>query len=147
MPVVTYARIFGEQNGRGEMEIEAYQQLVHAYGEKEAKVHRAMCWFLMWGSWTGNTLNGFVGRKPGKPGASRFFLFTFFLWYVIPFFGIINTAAFFLRFLPPCPKWFNAIFGVVLITVASLWKVPLALIAVCFGIKDDQPSSLTAKVD
>jgi hypothetical protein len=143
MPVVSYARTFGQCNGRGDAEIAAYQELVQAYGEKEAEVHRAMCWFLLWGSHTGNTLNGFIGAKPSKPGASNFFLVTFFLYYALLFFGIINAVAFIIKFMPQVPPWFSSGFGAVLISVASVWKVPLGILAHIAGAKDEMPSSLT----
>ena len=74
-PGVTYARAFAETDGRGPMEASAYQTLVRACGEGQASSVRAMGWFLYWGSYSGNTLNGMMGRKKGKETSLPFKVF------------------------------------------------------------------------
>ena len=65
-PGVRYARVFAEADGRGAKAEAAFAALAKATSEGEAKSVRAICWFLYWGSYTGNTLNGIMGRKEGK---------------------------------------------------------------------------------
>jgi hypothetical protein len=77
---VRYARVFAEVDGRGARETAAFKQLVSSCGEGKAASVRAICWFLYWGSYTGNTLNGMLGRKEGKETSLPFkaFMLTFY---------------------------------------------------------------------
>ena len=59
---VVYARAFAVSDGRGKREAEAFADLTLAYGSGQAQAVRALCWFLYWGSFTGNTLNGALGE-------------------------------------------------------------------------------------
>ena len=137
---VTYARAFGACDGRGEAESEAFKALAAAYGPGRAGSVRALSWFLLWGSWTGNTLNGLVGgsnRSP-KPGSSMGFLVGLMLWYCVLFFGVINLVSLLVKVFPPLPTWASAIFGAVLTIVAGIWFIPLGVIGLLVGA---QPSA------
>ena len=70
---------------------------------------RALCWFLLWGSIGGNTINAFFARLTGKAktGSSLVFELVFFVYYG-PLFLIIATVNALLRFAPRVPKWFSA---------------------------------------
>eukprot|EP00933_Yihiella_yeosuensis_P045079 TRINITY_DN40393_c0_g1_i1.p1 TRINITY_DN40393_c0_g1~~TRINITY_DN40393_c0_g1_i1.p1 ORF type:complete len:266 (-),score=30.78 TRINITY_DN40393_c0_g1_i1:114-809(-) len=137
LPEVTYARIFAESAGRGEAEANAYQSNVKASGQGAAASLRAMCWFLHWGSYTGNTLNSIIGRR--STTASMLFKITFFAYYCILFWGIVSPVSFLVSYFPKVPKWFSACFGVVLITVASIWLLPLGLMALVCGANSKRP--------
>lgn len=45
-PEISYARIFAEQSGRGDVEAEAFADLAEQVGETRAENTRALCWFL-----------------------------------------------------------------------------------------------------
>eukprot|EP00931_Biecheleriopsis_adriatica_P074174 TRINITY_DN48293_c0_g1_i1.p1 TRINITY_DN48293_c0_g1~~TRINITY_DN48293_c0_g1_i1.p1 ORF type:complete len:168 (-),score=23.73 TRINITY_DN48293_c0_g1_i1:93-596(-) len=139
LPAVSYGRAFAESRGQGPKESEAYSTLTASCGEGQAACVRAMCWFLHWGSHTGNTLNGIVGRKPLKEGTSLFFKVTFAIYYGILFWGVVTPVSFLVSKFPQVPSWFSAAFGVVLITTASIWMVPLGLIATLLRVETKAP--------
>ena len=74
-PAITYARVFAENDGRGNLEEEGFQSLSQKTSAGFANSVRALCWFLLWGSIGGNTINGFLARLrgQGKPGSSALF--------------------------------------------------------------------------
>ncbi|MEC7985456.1 MAG: hypothetical protein VX278_09845 [Myxococcota bacterium] len=127
---ISYARIFAEQNGRGATEEKAFQQLVSAEGDGRAASIRALCWFLLWGSIGGNTINGFLARfkGQGRTDSNMGFELLFFLYYG-PLFLLIAVVNFILQFFPKVPAWFSAAFGVVLTAIASVWIVPIGLVS------------------
>lgn len=136
---IRYARMFAETNGRGPGEAEAFQKCVEKYGKGRAESIRAMCWFLHWGSFTGNTLNTFLGLfgKKRRADASTFFLATFTGYYSVMFYGIIGAVGCVLRFCPRVPKVVNMVFGCVLATIAGgLGFVPLGILGKLIGAKD-----------
>ena len=130
---VTYARIFAITDGRGKKVDEAYGTLVAACGEGQAKSVVAACWFLYWGSFTGNTLNGAIKYKQPKPGTSERFLLQFLFYYGVLFFGIITFVSAIIKALPRLPKWLSAIFGVVLAVVAGCFFTPLGMLGKLVG--------------
>lgn len=106
---VRYAHVFSESDGRGAEDAAAYAALVDAMGEGRAASVRALCWFLYWGSITGNTLNSALGYTAPKPGYDSWFLALFFAYYALLFFGLINLVSFLLKapLSPPppcCPR-------------------------------------------
>jgi len=131
-PAITFARRFGESDGRGAAVDQAFVELAKDMGAGQAGSVRALCWFLLWGSIGGNTINSFLfGRLLCRPKAGRSFLFEllFFLTYG-PLFLLIATVMTLLRCFPRVPAWFSAAFGAFLTLVASIWIVPLGLLSV-----------------
>ena len=129
-PAIVYARTFAEQNGRGAVEAQAFQALANATSEGFAKSVRALCWFLLWGSIGGNTLNGFFARMAGRAKQDSSFLFELlFTLYYGPLFLIIAIVNALLKFAPRVPKWFSAVFGLVLTVIAGSWIAGPGLIA------------------
>lgn len=129
---IAYARTFGEGNGRGPLEADAYRRLAESYGPKKASSLRALCWFLLWGSLGGNTVNAFwKGRLRCQPkiGSSPIFELFFFLVYG-PLFLVIAIVNALLRYFPQVPTWFSAFFGAFLTVVASIWIIPVAAVGV-----------------
>jgi len=125
---VSYARIFAEQNGRGAREQEAFAKLVAAEGDGRASSIRALCWFLLWGSIGGNTINGFLTRFKGQGRSDSNLLFeVLFCLYYGPLFLLIAAVNFLLQFFPTVPAWFSAAFGVVLTAIASVWIIPMGI--------------------
>lgn len=121
-PAIVYARTFAENNGRGDIEANAFATLATQTTEGFAGSVRALCWFLLWGSIGGNTLNGFFARLTGraKPGSSALFELLFTVYYG-PLFLIIALVNALLKFAPKVPKWFSAFFGLVLTVIAGSW--------------------------
>lgn len=141
-PAVGYARIFAENNGRGETEAAAFETLVDSEGIERAKSVRALCWFLLWGSIGGNTINGFFARlkSEGREDSNLAFEILFVLYYG-PLFLLIAVVNFLLQFFPKVPAWFSAVFGVLLTFIAGTWIVPVGLIAIVVPVK---PTILSA---
>jgi hypothetical protein len=129
-PAIVYARTFAEQDGRGAVESKAFDDLAAATNEGFAVSVRALCWFLLWGSIGGNTLNGFFARITGraKSGSSFVFELLFTLYYG-PLFLVIALVNALLKFAPKVPKWFSAFFGLVLTVIAGSWIVGPGLLA------------------
>lgn len=123
-PAISFARVFAEGDGRGEAVERAFGDLVAAVGEGRAASVRALCWFLLWGSLGGNTVNAFLARLRGraKPGSSALFELVFFLYYG-PLFLVIALMNAGLRAAPRVPGWVSAGIGLTLTVVAGLWMV------------------------
>ena len=99
-------------------------------GHGKAKSVRALCWFLLWGSIGGNTINAFLSRIVGKPKADSSALFElFFFIYYGPLFLIIAVVNALLRFFPRVPSWFSAGFGALLTVIASVWILTPGILA------------------
>merc|ERR1719203_2270162 len=131
---ITYAHIFGEGNGRGKAEAEGYEKMVEVYGSSKASSLRALCWFLLWGSLGGNTVNAFWrGRLSCKPkaGINIVFEWIFFLFYG-PLFFVIFIVNNLLTLFPQVPACFSAGFGTFLAIVASIWILPIGLVGLLF---------------
>ena len=140
---ISYARIFAEQNGRGAHEESAFQSLLSLEGKGRASSIRALCWFLLWGSIGGNTINGFLARfkGQGRTDSNLIFEILFFVYYG-PLFLLIAIVNALLHFFPKFPAWFSAAFGVLLATIASVWIVPVGLLSV---LVSGAPSILSGK--
>ena len=123
-PAITYARVFAENDGRGPQEKEAFDSLAEATRPAYARSVQALCWFLLWGSIGGNTINGFLARLRGKakPNSSALFEAFFFLYYG-PLFLVIAVVNILLKAFPRVPKWFSAGFGALLTFIAGTWIV------------------------
>mmetsp|Transcript_84492 Transcript_84492/g.217608 ORF Transcript_84492/g.217608 Transcript_84492/m.217608 type:complete len:244 (+) Transcript_84492:77-808(+) len=131
-PAITFALRFGQHDGRGAVIDEAFEELAKDMGRGQAGSVRALCWFLLWGSVGGNTINSFLfGRLCCKPKARRNALFEllFFVYYG-PLFLLIFIVMKLLTCFPKVPAWFSAAFGAFLTVVASIWIVPIGLISV-----------------
>lgn len=89
----------------------------------------ALCWFLHWGSFGGNTLNALFARMSGdKKEGSSALLEWFMLLYYGPLYLVIVLVSALLSVLPPVPKWLSGLMGLVLTTVAGVWIAPLGLV-------------------
>ena len=135
-PAISFARIFAEQDGRGSEVDHAFAALSEATQPDFAASVRALCWFLLWGSIGGNTINAFFARLTGKAktGSSLVFELVFFVYYG-PLFLIIATVNALLRFAPRVPKWFSAAFGLLLTVIAGTWIVLPGVLGLVAGTK------------
>lgn len=141
---VVYARAFAVADGRGKREAEAFAELTLAYGSGQAQAVRALCWFLYWGSYCGNTLNGALGFKTPKEGASAGFQVQFIGYYFFLYFAVITLVTALLKTLPRMPAWFSSVFGAILASVAGLFFMPLGLLAVVLGVKAPRSASVVS---
>ena len=135
-PAISYARIFAEQDGRGAAVDQAFEELSSATRLSYAASVRALCWFLLWGSIGGNTINALFSRLKGnaKAGSSVVFELVFLIYYG-PLFLIIAIVNGLLRFAPRVPKWFSATFGLILTVIASVWIVLPGLLGLIVATK------------
>lgn len=138
LPGISYARIFAEGGPRSSQEKKAYADVVKEYGEGRASSLQAVCWFLHWGSYTGNTLNGILGFKEGKPGLSLVFKATFLAYYGALFYGLINLVSLILKPAPRVPGWFSAGFGAILAAIGGSFFFPLGVIGKIVDAKDSK---------
>lgn len=121
-PAISFARVFAEHDGRGDAVERAAGELAGATSEAHARSVRALCWFLLWGSLGGNTLNGFFARLAGRPkaGSAAAFELLFALYYG-PLFLVIALVNALLRFTPRVPGFVSAGFGLLLTVIAGIW--------------------------
>lgn len=126
-PEVVYATAFAQEAGRGAKVRDAFDKLASSIGYGKALSVRALCWALLWGKTTGNSINSVRGKLLSfnwlkiTPFDLLMFLYYGPLFLII---GILNAA---LVYFPHVPKWFSAIFG------AILW-VPQALHLLTAGV-------------
>lgn len=135
-PAISFARAFAEENGRGPVVDEAFDALSNETRPGFAASVRALCWFLLWGSIGGNTINGFFARLRGqaKQGSSFVFELIFFTYYG-PLFLIIAIVNALLRFAPRVPKWFSAAFGLLLTIIAGTWIILPGVLGLLSGAR------------
>ena len=116
-----------QRQGRGARK--AFDELVKAVGPGKAAACKAQCWFLHWGSTSGNTLLSFwKGRLLGesKCGSNPLFEIVFALYYT-PCYLLISATSSVLKLFPAkVPKALSSGLGCVLTTVSSIWYVSLA---------------------
>lgn len=137
-PEVSFATVFSQEGGRGAKVVQAYEKLVASTGSRALSV-RALCWALLWGKTTGNTINAvrskIVSLRWWTLSPFELVCFCFYgpLFLVI---GILNAA---LTKFPTVPAWFSAVFGAVLwvpqalhLTIAGLVSLALRLFAAPF---------------
>ena len=119
-PCVKYAEVFAEHQGRGAAVEEAFGKLQEDEGAARAKSAKALCWMLLWGKTTGNSINLARDRVLSlklnqlRPIDALVVAFYGPLFIVI---ALLNAA---LSIMPPIPPKASAALG------AVLW-VPQAL--------------------
>lgn len=119
-PEVVFAAIFAENAGRGASVLAAFAALETKIGKGKALSVRALCWALLWGKTTGNTINSVRGKLASLKlwTVSPFELLVF--AYYGPLFLVIGILNAMLTAAPAIPAWASAAVG------AVLW-VPQAL--------------------
>lgn len=135
-PAISFARIFAENDGRGDAVEQSFGELSAATRPGYAASVRALCWFLLWGSIGGNTINAFFARLTGKAKSGSSFVFELlFVLYYGPLFVIIAVVNALLRFAPRVPKWFSAAFGLLLTVIAGTWIILPGILGLIAGTK------------
>lgn len=132
-PAVMYAKAFAEQTGRGAICRAAFEELSASVGPSKAASIRSLCWALLWGKTTGNSINSvrtklvsFTWHKI-SPFELLMFLYYGPLFLVI---GILNAG---LTAAPNVPAWFSAIFGACLWVPQALHILPLGIL--CLALR------------
>ena len=134
LPAVSYATTFAKEGGRGAAVRAAFDKLVASEGAGRAKNMRALCWFLLWGKTTGNSINSvrskLVSLQLWKLTPFEVIMFVFYgpLFLVI---GILNAI---LTLAPTVPAWFSATTGVVLWFPQMLFVLPAGIISLVLRI-------------
>eukprot|EP00966_Prymnesium_polylepis_P074164 1721221-Prymnesium_polylepis.1 len=135
-PEVIYATTFAEEAGRGSKVQAAYSKLAATIGDGKALSVRALCWALLWGKTTGNSINAVRGKiaQLRLLSISPFELLMFVFYG--PLFLIIGVLNKMLLAAPKVPAWFSAVFGAMLwvpqaihITIAGFVSLVLRLLA------------------
>ena len=125
-PEVKFATVFADETGRGHKVEGAFETLSAQIGKGKALSVRALCWALLWGKTTGNTINAVRSRILSLKLSTPFDYFVF--AYYGPLFlviGILNAAL--LKF-PQFPAWASALFGVGLWVPQAAHIFPLGLL-------------------
>ena len=104
---VAFAKVFAAEAGRGGAVDDALGELIAAEGSARARSTRALCFALLWGKTTGNTINAFRDGPRSPFGA----LVTLFYGPLFAVIGALNAA---LAKLPPIPAAASAALGAVL---------------------------------
>jgi len=139
-PAVQFATTFAMEAGRGAKVVAAFKKLTATIGNGQALSVRALCWALLWGKTTGNSINmvraKLVSLKWWKLTPFELIEFVYYapLFLII---GILNAA---LVKAPPTPAWFGSLFGAILwlpqalhLSVMGLLCLVLRVLAAPFG--------------
>jgi len=114
-PEVVYATVFAQEAGRGTKVRAAYAKLVGGVGDGKALSARALCWAMLWGKTTGNSINAVRAKllAPRRWLELTPFELLLFLYYA-PLFLVIGAVNAILAQAPQVPAWVSAGLGVVL---------------------------------
>lgn len=124
---VIYAKTFALESGRGSIADTAYDTLINEIGSKHATSVKALCWALLWGKTTGNTINNARDKLLKGQFNKVTSLDIFVLCYYGPLFAVIGVLNKILSVMPTIPKAVSAGLG------ATLW-VPQAINITPLGI-------------
>lgn len=133
---VIYATAFAHESGRGSDVDSSYDALVAKIGSRKAQSVRALCWALLWGKTTGNTVNSARDKILKLQLTQLRAVDLFVLAYYGPLFLVIGLLNKMLTVAPSIPKAVSAALGAVLWLPQALNIIPLGLasIAVNFGV-------------
>ena len=110
----------------------AYDNMLNTIGMKHAKSVRALCWALLWGKTTGNTINN-ARDKIFKKGSGKKEKITsldvFMLIYYGPLFSVIGVLNKILTTLPSVPKVISSVIGAVLWLPQAINITPLGIVS------------------
>jgi len=133
-PHVVYAKSFAIESGRGS-DVEAeYAKLVEAIGSAKAKNVNALCWALLWGKTTGNSINNARDKILKLSWSKVTSIDLFVLAYYGPLFIIIGLFNALLTVAPLIPKGASAALGVILWVPQALNILPLGLLSLVVNL-------------
>jgi len=130
---VKYAQTFAIESGRGNAVKFAYDNMLNTIGMKHAKSVRALCWALLWGKTTGNTINNArdkILKRDDKKKEKVTSLDVFMLIYYGPLFSVIGVLNKILIGMPSSvPKVISSIIGAVLWLPQAINITPLGVVS------------------
>jgi len=129
---VKYAQTFAIESGRGNAVKFAYDNMLNTIGIKHAKSVRALCWALLWGKTTGNTINNARDKILNKGSGKKekvTSLDVFMLIYYGPLFSVIGVLNKILTTLPSVPKLVSSVIGAVLWLPQAINITPLGIVS------------------
>ncbi len=130
-PEVVYATAFARECGRGSDVSSAYDTLITKIGEKKAQSVQALCWALLWGKTTGNTINNARDKIVKKCEWTQLTSVELFVMaYYGPLFLVIGVLNKILTVAPSIPKVVSAGVGAVLWVPQALNIIPLGVASI-----------------
>ena len=133
-PAVVYAKTFAEETGRGAKCRAAFETLVKSMGSCKASSVRSLCWALLWGKTTGNSINNVRNKLVGLKWLqiSPFDLLMFL--YYGPLFLVIGIANVILAVSPKIPGWLSTAIGAFLWVPQALHILPMGILCLALRI-------------
>ena len=122
-PAVGYAKTFAIEAGRGSDVDASFDALVGQIGTARAKSVQALCWALLWGKTTDNTINNARDN-------------VFVLAYYGPLFLVISVLNKILKIIPGIPGYVSASLGAISWLPQAMNIVPLGIASIVmnFGV-------------
>lgn len=128
-PAVMYAKTFALESGHGPAVDLTYARLSKTIGSNMAKSTDALCWALLWGKTTGNTINNAQDKILNLKLSQATMLDVFALAYYSPLFGVIGLLNSVLTLAPSIPKTFSAGLGALIWVPQALTIFPLGFVS------------------
>ena len=132
-PAVKYARTFALESGRGSVVESSYDSLASAIGTDRATSVQALCWALLWGKTTGNTINSARDKLLNMKFGSVTSLDLFVLAYYGPLFLVIGVLNEILTKMPSMPASVSAGLGAFLWVPQAINIAPLGIVSVALN--------------
>jgi len=133
-PEVIYATAFAHESGRGSDVAASYDTLVSKVGSRRAQSVRALCWALLWGKTTGNTVNNARDKIVNFQFAQIRTVDLFVMAYYGPLFLVIGVLNKILTVSPSIPKVVSACLGAVLWLPQALNIIPLGVASIALNL-------------
>ena len=131
---VVYATAFAHESGRGSDVSSSYDTLVSKIGGKKAQSVRALCWALLWGKTTGNTVNNARDKLVKFQWMQLRTVDLFVVGYYGPLFLVIGVLNKILEVRPSIPKVVSAVVGAVLWLPQALNIIPLGVASIVLNL-------------
>lgn len=129
-PAIKYAATFAHESGRGADERAAFEALSKELGPGKAASVRSLCWALLWGKTTGNTINATRGKLLSFDFVSLTALEMLVFFYYGFLFMVIGVLNMLLAMAPSVPAWASTLLGTVLYVPQLIHILPMGLASV-----------------
>lgn len=136
-PAVVYAKTFAIESGRGPDVDAAFGRLAASVGLSKAGSVQSLCWTLLWGKTTGNTINNARDKILKLELVDITLLDIFILAYYGPLFVVIGILNIILKFMPRIPSvmgnavdatlWFPLAINILPLGLASIVLIKLGV--------------------
>jgi len=139
-PALAFAKTFAIESGRGPDVDASYRKLCSSTAdelgqEERARSVQSLCWALLWGKTTGNTINNARDKILNLQLSKITSLDLFVLAYYGPLFGVIGVLNMGLKHMPTIPSKAGNLIGAFLWLPQALNILPLGIVSivVCGG--------------